>query len=129
MSDVTFGQLALGCDSAAALLELERDGGHGPRFTAVEKVLGVLAMRAMGGERVVRITRGPRDNGVELVEMSGTLGSAVHETFGLQSQQARAHGLREPEKAQSPRSAAPASTRQRKFATGDWELEWIRCSE
>lgn len=89
MSDQSFGQRALKCESPAELLELERAEGRGEHFAAIDMVVTGLAIRAARGERVVQLARTERGDRLDIVGVPEPLRAVMYEAFQLEAQQSR----------------------------------------
>ena len=89
MSDMPFGQRARDAKSAAGLLALEAAEDRCERFSQIDVAVAGIVIRAMRGERVVRLTKTERGDTLAIVGIPDTLKASLSDLFRLEAQQAR----------------------------------------
>ena len=89
MSEATFGQRVCGAVSITEMLALEVAEGRSEQFSQVDVVVAGIMIRAMRGERVVRLAKTDRGDSLTIVGIPDTLKASLPEVFQLEAQQGR----------------------------------------
>jgi hypothetical protein len=89
MNETPFGPRARDAKSAVDLLALEAAEGRSPQFSQIDVVIAGIMIRAMRGERVVRLAKTDRGDAVSIVGVPDALKASLPEVFQLEAQQAR----------------------------------------
>ena len=89
MSELPFGQRVRDTSSTTELLAMELAEGRPAQFSQVDVVLAGVMIRAMRGERVVRLTKTHRGDTLSIVGIPNTLRASLPDVFQLEAQQKR----------------------------------------